>query len=157
MLNHLRLLIPCILQVAPAARGEFPAFVAHEMGEWGNKLGQTSLVDVDKDGDLDFISGCRGGVVSWWEYRGPSRWVRHEIGRRAQTDVGGCAFDVNGDGWVDQLSGATLYLNTGKPKSERFTRVDGRAMSAHDVSPGDIDISHKAIIKMADKGGAACA
>ncbi len=37
------------------------SFKVYEMGDWGNKMGQTSLVDVDNDGDLDFLSGTRGG------------------------------------------------------------------------------------------------
>ena len=28
-------------------------FETYEIGEWGSKLGQTSLVDIDEDGDLD--------------------------------------------------------------------------------------------------------
>ena len=35
------------------AYAEFPAFEYHQIGRIGNQMGQTSLVDVDKDGDLD--------------------------------------------------------------------------------------------------------
>jgi hypothetical protein len=77
------------------------AFRTYEMGEWGSKLGQTSLVDVDKDGDLDFISGTRGGALSWWEYQA-GKWVRHDLGSGHKTDVGGVALD--GDGDIDLCS-----------------------------------------------------
>ena len=88
-------------------------FKLHEIDRpGGGKYGQTSLVDMDGDGDLDFISGSRGGNVWWFEYRAADDWVRHRIGVGAQTDVGGVAFDVNGDGLIDQISGSTLYLNT---------------------------------------------
>jgi hypothetical protein len=35
---------------------EFPKFEYHQIARIGNKMGQTSLVDVDKDGDIDICS-----------------------------------------------------------------------------------------------------
>jgi len=35
------------------ARAEFPKFEYHQIVQIGSQTGQTSLVDVDKDGDLD--------------------------------------------------------------------------------------------------------
>jgi len=95
--------VVCLAAVS-AWGAEFPQFERHEIGRAGNKLGQTSLVDVDKDGDLDFITGCDGGDIWWFEYQGPDRWVRHLIGRRVGTQVGGTAIDVNGDRDVDICS-----------------------------------------------------
>jgi hypothetical protein len=93
------------LVCSSAVAREFPAFRYHEIGKCGDKMGQTSLVDVDRDGDLDWVVGCRGGEVWWFEFKAPDEWVRHKIGDKAETDVGGTAFDVDGDGWVDQVSG----------------------------------------------------
>jgi hypothetical protein len=114
-------------------------FARHEIGRAGNKMGQTSLVDVDKDGDLDWVVGCRGGDVWWFEYRGPDDWVRHLIGRKADTGVGGTALDVDGDGWVDQCSGGTWFRNTGKPRTEPFERHANGAVSTHDNVAADVD------------------
>ena len=117
-------------------------FKLHEIDRpGGSKFGQTSLVDVDGDGDLDFISGSRGSNVWWFEYRAADDWVRHTIGVGAQTDVGGVAFDVNGDGLIDQVSGSTLYLNTGtnKDRAAKFDRHALNTISTHDNRVADID------------------
>jgi len=34
----------------------FPKFEYHQIAKIGNRMGQTSLVDVDKDGDIDICS-----------------------------------------------------------------------------------------------------
>ena len=83
--------------------------------------GQTSLVDVDRDGDLDFITGGKDSEkhIFWFEYQGPDKWVRHILGNDQPSDVGGTAFDVDGDGWIDHVSGGAWYRNTGKPRPAR--------------------------------------
>ena len=73
----------------------------------GDSYGQTSLVDVDHDGDLDFITGGKDPQkhVFWFERRSADEWVRHVLGENHPSDVGGTAIDVDGDGWVDHVSG----------------------------------------------------
>jgi hypothetical protein len=39
-----------------------------------------------------------------------------QLAEKAKTDVGGVALDVDGDGWVDQVSGDTWFRNPGKPR-----------------------------------------
>src|SRR3954470_11860910 len=77
----------------------------------GDSYGQTSLVDVDRDGGLDFITGGKDAAkhVFWFEHQGPDQWVRHVLGSNPPSDVGGAAFDVDGDGWVDHVSGGVWY------------------------------------------------
>jgi len=100
-----------------AAQAGFPAFECHRIARTGNRMGQTSLVDVDKDGDLDWIAGCSGGDLWWFEYKGPDEWVMHTVGHKAATDVGGTAFDVNGDGDNDVVRTDTWFENAdGKGK-----------------------------------------
>lgn len=114
-------------------------FDVHEIDRPGGKnFGQTSAVDVDQDGDLDFVSGQRQGSVFWFEFRGPKQWVRHLVGEPARTDVGGVAFDVDGDGWVDQVSGSVWFRNTGAP-SQPFERFNNGAIESHDSLAADID------------------
>jgi hypothetical protein len=80
-------------------------FRVHEIARpGGTNFGQTSAVDVDQDGDLDFISGRQGGDVFWFENSGDGPWRQRPIGRQAKTDVGGVAFDVDGDGDIDILT-----------------------------------------------------
>lgn len=119
----------------------FPAFEHHTIDQFGSKWGQTALADVDNDGDLDWISGQAshaGGGVWWWEYQAPDRWVRHRMGE-GNTDVGGAAFDVNGDGWVDVLSGSNLLLNTGNPRQEPFNEYEVGTTYSHDTEFADVN------------------
>ena len=44
-----------------AVADDFPTFDYHEIARVGNHMGQTSLVDVDKDGDLDICSKAWNG------------------------------------------------------------------------------------------------
>ncbi|MGE3780168.1 MAG: hypothetical protein AB7F89_23465, partial [Pirellulaceae bacterium] len=97
-----------------------PAFRLHVIGTpEGRNFGQTSAVDVDRDGDLDFISGTQQGTLSWFEFERPDRWIEHRLGTGARTDVAGVAWDVDRDGWVDQVSGGTWFRNPGQPREAR--------------------------------------
>jgi hypothetical protein len=136
-------------------RGEFPQFEYHRIDRVGKKMGQTSLVDVDRDGDLDWVADCTAGVggkIWWFDYRAPDDWVRHTLGQKAPTDVGGTAFDIDGDGWVDQVSGQAWYCNTGKPRREEFVRYPNGAINCHDNVAADIDGDGKLdVVAMSDR------
>jgi hypothetical protein len=105
-----------MLSPSPLRAPAFPEFSYHQIDTIGAQLGQTTLADVDNDGDLDWIADQahrRGGDIWWWEYRAPDDWVWHPLGQ-GNTDVGGAAHDVNGDGRVDALANwdqAGLYWN----------------------------------------------
>ena len=116
-------------------------FSVHRIDAIGSQLGQTALVDVDGDSDLDWISGQSdrtGGEVWWWEYRGADDWVRHLMGR-GNTDVGGAPLDVNADGFVDFLAGSRLLLSTGRPRQEEFAACDVGTLYSHDTVFADVD------------------
>ena len=143
-----------------AAEGEkpnaaFPRFEYHEIAKIGNQMGQTSLVDVDKDGDLDWVVGCNQGDVWWFEYISPDRWVRHPVGDHAGTEVGGTAFDIDGDGWVDQVSGNTWFRNPLRPVDKPFTKHSNGAIGqSHDNVAADIDGDGKLeVVMMRDAQG----
>ena len=116
----------------------FPRFECHLIDRIGRQMGQTSLVDIYKDGDLDWVVGQR--TRTWWfEYIGPDKWIRHDLGQGNRTDVGGTAFDVDGDGWIDQFCGEGWYRNTGKPRTEPFERFDSGTIDCHDNVASDIN------------------
>jgi hypothetical protein len=137
---------------ASGSPAEFPQFRAHQIDKIGNRMGQTSLVDVDKDGDLDWITGCSQGDVWWFEYQAPQRWIRHSIGQGAGTDVGGTALDVDGDGWMDQVSGTTWFRNPGNPRQGAFTKhANGAIGRSHDNVAADVDGDGKLdLVSMSD-------
>ncbi len=138
-----------------AGTTDFPTFEYHEIGRAGNQMGQTSLVDMDKDGRLDWVVGCSHGDVWWFQYKGPDNWVRHKIGGGAGTDVGGVAMDVDGDGWIDQVSGSTWYRNPGNPAGKEFIKYSNGAINnCHDCVAADIDGDGKLeVVMMQDTAG----
>lgn len=122
-----------------AASGSgMPRFEYHEIARVGNRMGQTALADIDKDGALDWVVG-QSGKMWWFRYVAPGRWVQHDIGEGARTDVGGAAFDIDGDGWIDAVAGTAWYRNTGRPREEPFERYATGAIANHDMVAADID------------------
>jgi hypothetical protein len=109
----------------------------------GDSYGQTSLVDVDHDGDLDFITGGKDPQkhVFWFERRSADEWVRHVLGDNHPSDVGGTAIDVDGDGWVDHVSGGVWYRNPRTPRDKPFDRFvfDKDLAAVHDLVAADVD------------------
>lgn len=131
----------CMSAGGSAESSGFPAFEYHRIDNIGRQIGQTALVDLDADGDLDYVAGQAsrtGGDVWWWEYQAPDRWVRHDIGK-GNTDVGGALHDVDGDGDLDMLAGSVLFLNTGTPRAPRFEAHDVETIYSHDTEFADID------------------
>ena len=118
------------------------SFQTHVIAEpEGKNFGQTSAVDIDKDGDIDFISGTQKGVVQWFENKQHgSQWETHTIGSGAKTDVAGIAMDVDGDGWIDQVSSGTWFRNPGEDKvTGLWESYATGAIPAHDNLAGDIN------------------
>ncbi len=118
--------------------GQEMKFEYHEIDNFRDRMGQTSLVDVDNDNDLDWVFGSFGEMY-WYEYISPTDWKLHEIGKGAKTDVGGCSIDINNDGWIDFVVGDSWYENTGNPKNEHFILHKKNMISCHDNVVVDID------------------
>jgi len=131
-------LLIVVVMGAGAAHAAMPRFDVHKIAEVGYEMGQTSLVDIDKDGDLDWVVGER--TRTWWfEYVKPDQWIQHTLGEGAKTDVGGTAFDIDGDECSDQIPGTAWYRNTGKPRAEPFERYGIGTISCHDAVAADIN------------------
>lgn len=114
---------------------------------------QTTLADLDNDGVLEYVVGQREGDIFWYKYHAPDRWSRHLLGGDSPSDVGGCALDVDGDGWIDFVAGGAWYRNsrrTGVP----FTRIvfDPDLRGVHDLFAADVDGDGQAeIVTMSDQ------
>ena len=78
---------------------------------WGT--GGFTLVDYDKDGDLDVTIQCRSDddKVYWYEYRGADNWIQHFVGVGREYQLGATAVDVNRDGNVDLVMGHVWFQN----------------------------------------------
>lgn len=101
---------------------------------------QTALADLDNDGCLEFITGQQYGAIFYYKYHQPDRWSRQVLGLDSPSDVGGAAIDVDGDGWIDFVTGGGWYRNPGSPGRpfERFV-FDPHLSAVHDVVAADLD------------------
>jgi len=120
----------------------------------GASWGQTAVADLDRDGRPDFITGRSRGEIVWYRFEAPDQWGKHRLGDQSPSDVGGAALDVDGDGWVDFVTGGAWYRNTGKPRVELFERTvfDPQLASVHDVVLADLNGDDRLdVLTMSDK------
>ena len=114
---------------------------------------QTALADLDNDGKAEFVVGQQYGTVYWYKYHSDNTWSRHLLGKNSPSDVGACAFDVDGDGWVDFIAGGAWYQNSRDPNKPFKRHVfDKKLTAVHDLIAADIDGDGQLeVITMSDK------
>ena len=108
----------------------------------GSQWGQTALVDVDRDGDLDFITGRTNDNIRWYEFnKADKTWTPHLLGRDSPSDVGGVAMDVDNDGRVDFVAGGAWYRQPARLAVEPWQRhvFDEKLAAVHDIITADLD------------------
>lgn len=120
----------------------------------GGSWGQTSLIDVDRDGDLDFITGQRDSFVHWYEFEKGKSWVKHVIANDTPSDVGAKWLDVDGDGKLDFVAGGAWYRQPENPKDAIWQKsvFDPNPLKIHDLILADLDGDGKLdVITMSDQ------
>ncbi len=119
----------------------------------GRNWGQTALTDVDRDGDLDFITGQQGSDIFWYEYQDAGNWTRHILGQKSPSEVGAVAIDVDGDEWADFVVGGAWYRNPRSPRTTVFEKhTFDDVPGVHDIVAADINRDGKLeILTMSDQ------
>lgn len=147
-------LAPLLLSSSPASGFEFRHhFVDDSLP--GSAWGQTALVDLDRDGDLDFITGQRGGDIRWYAFDSKGKsWNMQVIGKESPSDVGGCVLDVNRDGRLDMVAGGAWYEQPEVATSGVWPRhvFDADLASVHDILAADLDgDGREEVVTMSDQ------
>ena len=135
------------LALSGAILGAVPEFEHHYIAQdptWDHRVMRSVLVDIDKDGDLDWTAGnCRwtqNPNFYWYEYKTPGKWVEHLIDEGTWLQGSGtCALDVNGDGQPDLVTSKFLFVNRSKDSQWEKHEIgisDGRS---HDFQAVDIN------------------
>jgi hypothetical protein len=99
------------------------------------------------------VTGQQYGTIFSYKYHSPDEWSRHILGLTSPSDVGGCAVDVDNDGWIDFVTGGAWYRNS-RSIDKPFERIvfDENLTAVHDLLAADLDGDGKLeIITMSDQ------
>jgi hypothetical protein len=119
--------------------------------------GVSLLADLDKDGDLDFVTCVKQDSIYWFENKGSGEWERHAVGKINQVQLGSAIMDVDKDGWPDIIIGGYWYQNPQNPRNSSFKmyNYDQHIQTEiHDIATEDIDgDGQEEIIVLGDREG----
>lgn len=132
-----RFILPFVVILTATLHAQTPSFELIEMEAAESQLGQGELIDIDKDGDLDWIMGSQE-LPMWYEYLGNGKWQKHVISHSTLTENGATAFDIDQDGDIDLAAGGGWYENTGDPEKP-FKFRENKAIFAYDNEAADIN------------------
>ncbi len=102
--------------------------------------GQTGVGDLDNDGKPEYILGARVGPLYCYKRHDDGQWQRFTISEKSPGSVGGICVDIDGDGWMDYISGGGWYRNSRDLNKPFELHVfDEKIWDVHDIFMGDID------------------
>jgi len=147
-----------------------PAYERVVIGELDNSTACSmntliSVADLDADGRPDvFVSG-RDGLMAWFRNPGEpgQAWTRQQIGEVSCIECGGMAFDLDGDGLPDVLTGGdwrsdevAWWRNPGHSGGRWERRVLFRTPGKqfHDIAVGDITGDGRVSVVFGNQGSA---
>ena len=119
-------------------------FVDHIVSTSQMGPNKISAVDLDKDGDIDFVVASMGdNTVAWYENNGAQVFTEHLVATDALWATAICVADINNDGFLDIVSGSSnddilaWYKNDGH---QSFTKnTIGAFYDCNNVIPADIN------------------
>lgn len=133
-------------------------FIAQDLpGDNPSGYGVPSAADFDRDGDVDFTVCSRGDQIYWFENQSGQTWRRHPVGPIDVGQLAGLALDLDGDGWMDILTGRYWYRNPQNPRQLPFTRYlydDTVQTEIHDMVSADVDADGRTdLLVLGDREG----
>lgn len=119
-------------------------FTPHIITQTLNSAWDVSVIDLDRDNDLDVVATAASGVVTWYENNGSQTFTEHTIGSGLDGAEGLFVVDLDNDNDLDVVAAAIFsdmvvwYENNG---SQTFTMhtIDASLDGANDVSVTDVD------------------
>ncbi|MFC2149919.1 FG-GAP-like repeat-containing protein [Calditrichota bacterium] len=125
-----------------------PTFVSDTLSLSYDGAQDVKIVDLDRDGDADFISvGYGGDDLSWWENDGDQNFAQRVISSTINTPNSVDYADIDGDGDIDIVT--TTYIsdevswweNDGTPSDGGWTEnnVSSAINGASSAQPVDLD------------------
>jgi hypothetical protein len=121
------------------------------------RYGTPALGDFDNDGDIDFAMTVTRKDLLWFEFQGNHLWKMHKAGVIPTAQLGGGAYDVDKDGWIDIVVGGYWYRNPGDPVNRPFDRIPYDSAidrEIHDLVFEDINGDHLPdLVVLGDKEG----
>ncbi len=91
--------------------GYEPLWIRHEIDPDFISPRFVQITDIDEDGDLDFMATSTGNdEVAWWEHLGGGQptWEKHSVSSDFDGARDGDIGDIDSDGRLDILAGATF-------------------------------------------------
>ena len=123
----------------------------------GARFGSPAMADFDNDGDMDYMIAKTHDTVYLFEMTAAFKWTKHTVGHIPGGQLGGGAFDVDRDGYMDLVSGGHWFRNPGSEsisKFERYAYDPEIKHEIHDLVFADVDgDGRKDVIAMGDREG----
>lgn len=115
-INKILILVVGLIVINGYCMAQSPDFKLHYIekdADWITSAQQTTLSDIDNDGDLDFTTGNvhKNPSLFWYEYINADKWIQHVIGSDDGFYGGAVSMDVNNDGRTDIISSEYLFIN----------------------------------------------
>ena len=134
-------------------------FIATDLpgdAKWG--YGVSLLADIDNDGDPDYVTCVLHDSIYWFEnnVNVNGEWVRHTVGKIFTSQLGSAVLDIDGDGWLDVITGTTWYQNPRNPRESLFKKIvyDSKIGVMHDIVTADVNGDGKTdIVVLGDNDG----
>ena len=105
---------------------------------------------MDNDGDIDVLSASRGdNKIAWYENDGSQNFISHVISLYVDGASSIYAEDINGDGYMDVISGSYLSMDA----KISWYENDGTESFTEKTIDADLDGAGRLVVRDLDEDG----